>query len=196
MGHFKQFLLLLLITFLYSEKCFAQRIQKLDDQIMINIQEHRTPEQTGVFLFLSKNYLYVNIGIPTVMMAGGLMDNNKALRENAVYVGSSTLISYGATYLIKNIFKRRRPFVQNTNIVPVYRPQDYSFPSGHSSSTFATATALSIAYPKWYIIAPAYLWSGSVAYSRMYLGVHYPTDVAAGILLGTGTAASMSFMKK
>jgi len=63
-----------------------------------------------------------------------------------------------------------------------------SFPSGHTSEAFSTATALSLKYPEWYIIAPAYLWAGSVGYSRMNLGVHYPTDVLAGALLGTGTA--------
>jgi undecaprenyl-diphosphatase len=47
---------------------------------------------------------------------------------------------------------------------------------------------LSRSYPKWYIAAPAYLWAGSVGYSRMYLGVHYPSDVFGGAVLGTTTS--------
>ena len=103
--------------------------------------------------------------------------------------------SYGLTELLKLIVKRPRPYIQNIRIVPVYRAMGTSFPSGHTSTTIATATALSMAYPKWYVIAPAFLWAGSVGYSRMYLGVHYPTDVTGGALLGAGTAASLSFMR-
>jgi undecaprenyl-diphosphatase len=98
--------------------------------------------------------------------------------------------------LIKHVVKRRRPFIQNIDITPVYRAGGTSFPSGHTSSTFASATALSMAYPKWYVIVPSYLWASSVGYSRMYLGVHYPSDVGAGMLLGAGSAVSLSFLKK
>ena len=63
-----------------------------------------------------------------------------------------------------------------------------SFPSGHTSGAFASATSVSLAYPKWYIIAPSFAWAGSVAYSRMHLGVHYPSDVLAGAIIGSGSA--------
>jgi len=95
----------------------------------------------------------------------------------------------------KHIIQRRRPFIQNLHIVPVYRAGDSSFPSGHTSTAMSTATALSMAYPKWYVMAPAFLWAGTIGYSRMYLGVHYPTDVTSGTAVGVGSALSMSFMK-
>jgi membrane-associated phospholipid phosphatase len=50
------------------------------------------------------------------------------------------------------------------------------------------ATSLSLQYPKWYVIAPAYLYAGTVAYSRMDLGVHYPSDVLSGAIIGSGSA--------
>jgi len=171
------------------------KVQELDDRIMINLAEHRTPEKTGFFMFMSNTYKYGNIGVPAALLAGGIIANNQEMRQNSLYVASSSVISYGFMLLIKQVVKRPRPFVQNIHIVPVYRAGSYSFPSGHTSSTFTTATALSIAYPKWYVIAPSFLWAGTVSYSRMYLGVHYPTDVAAGMVLGSGTAAAMSFLK-
>ncbi|SDE69717.1 undecaprenyl-diphosphatase [Mucilaginibacter pineti] len=196
-----QFLILLLFiqaaTSFCSFSTHAQaRLQQLDDRIMIDLANNRTPEQTGFFMFISKNLMYGNVGVPAGLLVGGIISNDKEMRQNSLYVASSTLLSYGFTTLIKQIVKRPRPFIQNISITPVYRPGGYSFPSGHSSSSFATATALSIAYPKWYVIAPAYLWAGATGYSRMYLGVHYPTDVATGAVLGAGSALPLLFLKK
>lgn len=191
------FLLQLLTAFMFSADVKAQSpIQQFDDRIMIDLQNQRTPEQTGVLLFLTNTYRYGEIGIPAGLLIGGIASHNVEMRQNSLFVASSTLVSYGFTELIKLIVKRRRPFVQNINIAPVYRAQGTSFPSGHTSTTFATATAVSIAYPKWYVIIPSYLWASSVSYSRMYLGVHYPSDVAGGLLLGTGTAVSLSLLRK
>jgi undecaprenyl-diphosphatase len=50
------------------------------------------------------------------------------------------------------------------------------------------ATSLSLATKKWYVAVPAYLWASGVAYSRMYLGVHYPSDLLGGIVIGIGTS--------
>ena len=191
----KRFLLLCFIIFSFTSVCAQSRVQQWDDKIMIDLAEHRTEEKTGILLFLSNTYRYGDVGIPAGLLIGGLVSNDRQMRENALYVASSTAISYGLTELLKLIVKRPRPYIQNIRIVPVYRAMGTSFPSGHTSSTIATATALSMAYPKWYVIAPAFLWAGSVSYSRMYLGVHYPTDVTAGALLGAGTAASLSFMR-
>lgn len=171
-------------------------IQKFDDRVMIDLMNHRTPEKTGFFRFMTNTCHYGDVGIPAAMFIGGVIGHDQTLRQNSAYVASSTLITFGFNALIKQIVKRPRPFVQNIHITPVYQAGGYSFPSGHTSSTIATATALSIAYPKWYVIAPSFLWAGTVGYSRMYLGVHYPTDVGAGALLGAGTAVSMSFLKK
>jgi len=191
------FSLIILLSLSVNSRSLAQsRLQQLDDQIMIDLQNQRTPEQTGIFLFLSKTHLYGDIGVPAGLLAGGIIGNDKQMRQNSLYVASSTLLSSGLTFLIKHIVKRPRPFVQNINIVPVYRAGSTSFPSGHTSSSFATATALSRAYPKWYVIAPAFLWAGSVSYSRMYLGVHYPTDVAAGAALGVGSTFILQSLKK
>jgi membrane-associated phospholipid phosphatase len=179
-----------------SPAFISPAIQRWDDHIMIDLQNQRTPGQTGFFMFLSKNVLYGDVGIPAGLLVGGVISNNKEMRQNAGYVASSTAISYGFMLLIKHLVKRPRPFMQNINITPVYRASGTSFPSGHTSSSFATATALSMAYPKWYVIAPSFFWAGATSYSRMYLGVHYPTDVAAGLTLGVGSAAAMSFLKK
>jgi len=170
-------------------------LQRLDDQILIDLAECRTPAKTGFFMFLSKHNDVVNVGVPLGLLAGGIIADDKKMRQNALYVASSSAVNALVTMLIKKVVKRPRPFLANVKIQAVYQPSHYSFPSGHTSTSFTTATALSQAYPKWYVVVPSYLWAGSVSFSRLYLGVHYPTDVAAGALLGTGTAFSLRSMR-
>ncbi|WP_342645147.1 phosphatase PAP2 family protein [Mucilaginibacter sp. CSA2-8R] len=192
-----KFALLYTLIFLsYSGVKAQNRIVDLDDRILIDLAKTRTPTQTKALMFLSRNYQVIELGIPVGMLAGGIAANNKELRQNALFVASSTAISMGTTTLLKLIFKRRRPFIRNVKVIPIYEPTRYSFPSGHTSSSVATATALSMAYPKWYVIVPAFAWAGATSYSRMYLGVHHPTDVLAGIGIGVATPLALDFLKK
>ncbi|HVU58085.1 MAG TPA: phosphatase PAP2 family protein [Puia sp.] len=170
-------------------------LQRTDEHILEYLAAHRTPGQTAFWRTVSNANNYVNAGIPVTMLVTGLIRNDVEMKKNSLYVASSTAVSYLLDFAIKHIVKRPRPFITDIHLTPVYRPGEYSFPSGHTSSSFGAITALSRAYPRWYVIAPAFLWSASVGYSRMYLGVHYPTDVGAGALLGTGTAFAMGFLR-
>ena len=86
--------------------------------------------------------------------------------------------------IIKNLAARTRPYDINTGIqLLVKTPGDYSFPSGHTAASFASVTALYLAGEKklWKI---ALVLSCAIAFSRMYLYVHYPTDILGGIVIG------------
>ncbi len=90
---------------------------------------------------------------------------------------------------LKVTINRERPGDRYPNLIfPSSRVHGQSFPSGHTLIAFNTAAELTIKYRKWYIAVPAYLWAGSVGYSRMYLGKHYPSDVLGGAVTGIGTA--------
>jgi undecaprenyl-diphosphatase len=99
-------------------------------------------------------------------------------------VAISWFVAEGAKYL----FDRARPFISDTEIAPLVKtPSSSSFPSGHSATAAAGTLTLSAVYPAF---APTLLLSGVlVALSRIYLGVHYPFDVLAGLFIGTATAA-------
>lgn len=85
--------------------------------------------------------------------------------------------------LLKPLIARVRPYDINTAVsLLIAPPTDFSFPSGHSAVSFAATTALFFKKDRLWI--PALILSVCIAFSRLYLYVHYPTDVLAGILLG------------
>ncbi len=97
---------------------------------------------------------------------------------------------------LKNIVDRLRPFVQNPEVIPAIKPPSgYSFPSGHSCSSFAAATVLIVRDKKFGI--PAIIIASLIAFSRLYNYVHFPSDVLGGIILGVLCAvATIIFFKK
>ncbi|WP_286896284.1 MULTISPECIES: phosphatase PAP2 family protein [Sphingobacterium] len=168
----------------------------LDIRILESIAETRTAPQTQTFKVLSDINNYVQIAVPVGLLVAGAVNDDKAMRQNALYVASSTAVTALVNVGLKHIFKRSRPFKKYPNFISVRTAGGYSFPSGHTSSAFATASALSRAYSKWYVVAPSLLWASSVGYSRIYLGVHFPSDVLAGAVLGTGAAFALDGLKK
>ena len=90
-----------------------------------------------------------------------------------------------ATRGVKAVIDRDRPFTTYSHIEKLSSGGDSSFPSGHTVEAFAMAAALFTLFFRRKITVPIYIWAILVAYSRMALGVHYPSDVLAGIFIGS-----------
>ena len=140
-----------------------------------------------VVSFSGDGYLY--LAAPVFLL---VFDFSKISEFIQIAIGAfaAERLIYG---LIKNGLKRRRP----ANIVSDYRSiieagDEFSFPSGHTSAAFLMVTLLVLFYGP--IFAVFYLWAGSVALSRLVLGVHFPTDVLVGSLLGS-SIAHLSFVQ-
>jgi membrane-associated phospholipid phosphatase len=133
-------------------------------------------------------------------VAGGaalaMLGGPKGRRAGVAMAAASLAATYVVQTRVKPLFRRVRPFVNREARVVGIRPPDHSFPSGHTASSFAAATALTFFYPR---AAPlAYVVATGVGLSRVHLGVHFPSDAAVGgvIGIGIGTFSAWVFKKR
>lgn len=146
---------------------------------------------------LSKTAPYIAVGVPTAMGIYALIDKDNDLLKDAIYIGTSVIEATAISYGLKYSIDRERPFDRYPDkIVKRDSPSSPSFPSTHTAAAFSLATSLSIKYPKWYVITPSALWACSVGFARMNQGVHYPTDVIGGAVIGAGCAVANIYINK
>ena len=158
---------------------------------MIHGLPHSTPGDRYVSILsdLGEGLGWVGAGLTMAWMGGP-----KGRRAGL----ATAVASLGTTYLvqevIKPVFRRERPFVDRDVLVVGIKTADASFPSGHTASSFAAATALSIFYPK--ATPLVFGLAAGVGVSRVHLGHHFPSDVAVGSLIGIATGTLASWLTK
>jgi undecaprenyl-diphosphatase len=143
------------------------------------VVHHRTGALDDVFVWLSRigtfGLVWIGIGL-----ALALLRRRPALM---LFVLAADGIADLLARAIKSMVDVERPAVRYAEpkaLVPV--PHDHSFPSGHAATSFACATVLALAFPR--LAVPLYLLAAAIAFSRVYVGVHYPLDVVGGAVLG------------
>lgn len=189
----RKVLLLFLICVLFQKI----NAQNFDINLLKSINNNRNKSLDKGFQFLSNSVSPISISTPILLYTAGIIHSDKTIKGKALYIGEATIAAAIISTGLKYSIDRQRPFEKYPNVIDKASDAGSpSFPSGHTSSAFSTATSLSIAFPKWYIIVPSYAWASSVAYSRMHLGVHYPSDVLAGAIIGTGSAYLTHYINK
>ncbi len=178
--------LILLIGGLWPLLCVGQTSWERD--WLHRVADNRTIAQNRFYHTLSDMNAPMTLGIPAGWLAAGLIRKDSKQTQAGIRWMAAQLVNGGSTYFMKAIVNRPRPAVTDPTLIALEDVKIHSFPSGHTSSAFALATSISLDHPKWFVIAPAYLYASLVGYSRCYLGVHYPSDVIAGALLGTASA--------
>ena len=154
----------------------------LDGGFLLFLQESvRNPILDNLMIFITSLGNGGMIWIAATIVLLIPKKTRKAGIMSAVALLGSLIINNN---IVKNIVQRPRPFVTFTDlqiIIPI--PSEFSFPSGHTSSSFAAAAVFYRHLPK-KLGLPSVILAGLIGFSRLYVGVHYPTDVIAGVLMG------------
>ncbi len=159
-----------------------ETITNIDLSILQYVQEHiRNDFMTPIWKFITHlgdgGWLWITLGVVLLFF--------KKTRLIGFSVLVSLLINAIFTNItLKDLIGRPRPYTVSNAIVPIIKlPSELSFPSGHTSSSFAAALVLLKLTPKKYGI-PAVVLAALISLSRIYVGVHYPTDILGGIVVG------------
>jgi membrane-associated phospholipid phosphatase len=162
--------------------------ERIDVALYAAVAQTATPALDAAMARLSRlaDHSRLSLAAAAVLAAaGGRTGRRAALHGIASVAVTSALVNLGA----KPLLRRRRPD-RAAGEVPVARhvsmPSSTSFPSGHAASAFAFATGVGHVSPAAAI--PLRALAATVAYSRVHTGVHYPGDVVAGALVGSGLA--------
>jgi undecaprenyl-diphosphatase len=161
----------------------------IDDRAVIWISTHRFAPLNGFFVALGTVEKLGAIWVVCALALG--IAQRRGLLPTvalAVVTGLTTFIADSVTFGVKNLVHRTRPFDAHPAIHPLYAVHSSSFPAGHAATAFAGAVLLSYVAVR---LAPLFLGlAAAIAFSRVYDGVHYPTDVIAGAAIGAAVGAA------
>ncbi len=161
-------------------------------QILHAIQEMHTEWLDSIMIVLSA---IGNAGIIWIVLSVMLAIVPKTRRCGLTMICSMALSFVVGNVMLKNMIGRARPCSVDTSVsLLIPFPSEYSFPSGHTLNGFTAAVTLFLFYKKPGIIA--IIVAGLIAFSRMYLFVHYPTDILGGIVIGIIDACVVVFITR
>lgn len=172
--------LLSIILVFFSLLCNAQN---WDINLLKEINLHRYRSLDEVFRIITNYASPIAYTVPFFLLALSFIIKDGRLQTRSAYCINASVVALAISESLKHTVNRPRPFVTYSFIDKITSAGSPSFPSGHTCDAFTLAFSLSFAYPKWYIILPAILWAMFVGYSRMDLGVHYPTDIIGSIVI-------------
>jgi undecaprenyl-diphosphatase len=158
-------------------------LQALDTFVFVQINQLPHRKLSDRFLTRLSWVMTSGAGWLLFLLLATLVNRQRGWKATRAVAPALWLATATVEHPIKKWFRRRRPFISLIEAIIVGRkPGSYSFPSGHSAAAFAGALLLAREYP---VSARGFFGLASlVAFSRIYLGVHYPGDVLSGSLLG------------
>lgn len=170
-------------------------LDSVDDKLAIWVATHRLAPLNDLFVWLGTVDKVGLVWVALALVLGlvvrlGLLSTVLLAVLTGLCVFAADSICFG----LKDVVERTRPFIAHPQIQPLYVVHSSSFPAGHAATAFAGATLLSYVAPR---AAPGFLLlAAAIGFSRVYVGVHYPGDVAAGALIGVVVAVGAVILLK
>lgn len=163
-----------------------QNLIAMEADILLWIQNNiRNDVLTPIFKFITT---LGNAGVIWIVLSVGLLIPKKTRRVGVLALVSLLFSALIDNVILKNVVARTRPYDVIEGLTSLVGAQkDYSFPSGHTGSAFAAAGVMFRGLPKKFGI-PILVFACLMGLSRLYVGVHYPSDVLGGAMIGTGIA--------
>jgi len=186
-----------LLALLFTEAATPVTLYSLDLQVLEWLHGGRLDMLDDLLLFLTDTAYALGALVPVCLYLAGYIEKNKVWKIRAVQYIFAMALNVLIVGTLKYSVDRPRPFLDNATVTQLAEASSPSFPSGHTAFAFTAAVALALMFRSNLFRAVLLGWALLIAYSRLALGVHYPSDVAASVLLGTLAAllTAYSFRK-
>ncbi len=161
----------------------------LDTQLFfaLNGLAGQAPFLDAIIVFLASHLPYIVV----VLFFGVALSSKEKIRFLLVGLGSAIVARFGVVELIRLFYHRVRPF-DELSITPLFTSDNWSFPSGHASFFFALSTAVYLYNKKWGMgfFGATVL----ITLSRVSAGVHYPSDIVGGAVVGIASSYAIFYL--
>jgi undecaprenyl-diphosphatase len=158
---------------------------ELDRHVLEWINHNRFKPLDNIFIWITDTAYMTALLMALIVLMVGFLRKDAVLKRK----GWQVLFAFALNSILINVLKylvnRERPYKHDNLIEKLSTGGSPSFPSGHTADAFLIAVFFSLLFPnKWQVLFPIWLWAIAVAYSRIALGVHYPSDVLGSMFIG------------
>jgi membrane-associated phospholipid phosphatase len=171
----------------------------IDVKLFRTINNSRANFKDAVIPVIDQTMLLTSLILPPSLYLYGLTKKDNYLENTGFLLAISEITNSALTFSIKIMVNRPRPYATLKNVYHKEKAKidKYSFPSGHTSTTFCISTLIALRYPEYpQFYVPLYAWSILIGYGRMYLGMHYPSDVLGGAVVGSLSSILIFSLRK
>jgi membrane-associated phospholipid phosphatase len=180
--------LLFFLSFLFlALSHFFEILQQIDLHVLEWINHNRIQSLDHFFIFITNIATVTTYSVSVILLLYSIIKKRFLLQRKSWLVLISLITTSAIIDSLKHIVNRTRPFITDLSIHNLVNVSTPSFPSGHTGEVFVLATAITLLFQKqkWCVLV-VWMWAFLVAYTRLVLGVHYPSDVLASMVIGTG----------
>ena len=169
---------------LFMWRVIMEYLQQIEDSIMLFLQSIRNPVLSAILVPFTKSGNHGIIVIALILLTLFFKSERKTFFTAALGLILGSLVTI---ILLKPYFMRPRPYaaIEGLTALVNMKKDPNSFPSGHTTAAFALAMGWQLASEKKWMKIFGWIFAVLMGFSRLYVGVHYPTDVLAGALIGT-----------